>query len=139
MKKLCLVPIALLWLTTLAVAEDFDGKSPMMCAPQRGHDCLPTAKSCKPLKPEAGRDVNLYIDVANMQVKTPYRTTDLPIQSISNNEKSLILQGTSLQYVWAATIHRTTGRMTIAIADREGAYVIFGQCKLGSPPAAPAT
>ena len=49
----------------------------------------------------------------------------------TNGGKSLILQGTSLEFVWAATVNRTTGRLTVTIADREGAYVIFGQCKLG--------
>jgi len=53
----------------------------------------------------------------------------MPIQSCSFNSKSLVLQGTSLELVWSATVHRTTGRLTLAIADREGAYVVFGQCK----------
>ena len=123
----------LVWLAagTAVAAEDYDGSTPMICAPANGHDCTPTEKTCKRLKPEQDRDVNLYIDVAKMQVKTPYRTAELPIQSVGNNTKSLILQGTSLEFVWAATVNRTTGRLTVAIADREGAYVIFGQCKLG--------
>ena len=72
-----------------------------------------------------------------MSVKTPYRNDTLPIQSFSFNTKSLVMQGTSLELVWSATIHRTTGRLTIAIADREGAYIIFGQCAIsGNQPAA---
>lgn len=131
MKKQSLFILTLLASMTVVAAEDYDGKTPMICAPANGHDCTPTEKTCKRLKPEAGRDVNLYIDVAKMQVKTPYRTAELPIQTVSNNTKSLILQGASLEFVWAATVNRTTGRLTVAIADREGAYVIFGQCKLG--------
>jgi hypothetical protein len=42
------------------------------------------------------------------------------------------MQGTSLELVWSATIHRKTGRFTAAVTDREGAYVIFGQCKLAA-------
>lgn len=121
------------WLATMTAgaAEDYDGTRPMICAPANGHDCTPTERTCKRLEPETDRDVNLYIDVAKMQVKTPYRNAELPIQNVSNNTKSLILQGTSLEFVWAATVNRTTGRLTVSIADREGAYVIFGQCKLG--------
>lgn len=132
MNKLLLLSVALLSSTatvTLA-AEAYDGSKPMVCEPQHGHDCLPTEATCKPLKPEAGKDVNLHIDVADKTVKSPYRTSLLPIESVSNNTKSLVLQGKSLEYVWNATIHRSTGRLTISIADREGAYVIFGQCKL---------
>ncbi|HMN45509.1 MAG TPA: hypothetical protein PKE27_13075 [Povalibacter sp.] len=131
MKKPSLFVLALLAAMAVGAAEDYDGSKPMICAPANGHDCTPAEKTCKRLKPEEGRDVNLYIDVAKMQVKTPYRTAELPIQNVSNNTKSLILQGTSLEFVWAATVNRTTGRLTVAIADREGAYVIFGQCKLG--------
>lgn len=138
MNKLCPLSIILLSATATAVlAEDFDGSVPMVCAPLHGHDCLPTEQACKPLKPEPGKDVNLYIDVASKSVKTPYRTSTLPIQNVSNNTKSLILQGASLEYVWNATVQRSTGRLTISIADREGAYVIFGQCKLASTQATP--
>lgn len=130
MKKPSWLPIALMSVAAAAGAEDFDGSKLIICKPLQGHDCLPTQSACKPLKPEAGKDVNLYFDVADMKVRTPYRTTDLPIQTVSNNTKSLVLQGTSLEYLWGATIHRTTGRLSIAIVDREGSYVIFGECKL---------
>jgi hypothetical protein len=111
-------------------AEEFNGSRPMACEPLSGHDCLPTQTSCKPLKPEAGKDLKLYVDVAKMSLKTPYRNDTLPIQSFGFNTASLVMQGTSLELVWSATIHRKTGRLIAAIADREGAYVIFGQCKL---------
>jgi hypothetical protein len=102
----------------------------MVCEPQTGHDCLPTEKSCKELKAEKGKDLNLHIDVQKMQLKTPFRTAELPIQSFSYNAKSLVLQGTASEQVWSSTVHRTTGRLTVVIADREGAYVVFGQCKI---------
>jgi hypothetical protein len=129
--------VALLSCATAVCAEDFDGKVPMLCEPVHGHDCLPTETSCKPLKGEAGKDLTLRIDVANKKVKTPYRTSELPIQSVTNNAKSLVMQGTSLEFLWGATIHRTTGRLSIAIVDREGSYVIFGQCKLDKAAQAP--
>jgi hypothetical protein len=132
MKNVCLLPVALLSVVGAAVAADepFNGTQPMVCEPQTGHDCLPTEKSCKPLKGEPGKELKLHIDVQNMKLRTPFRTADLPIQSFSYNAKSLVLQGTASEQVWSATVHRTTGRLTVVIADREGAYVVFGQCKL---------
>ena len=131
MKKPCLWPVAaMLAATTAMAAEDYDGSKAMTCPAIEGHDCLPNQAACKPLKPEAGKALELKIDVANKVVQTPFRTDKLPIASVGKNAKSLILQGTSLEMVWAATVHRTTGRLTLTIADREGAYVIFGQCKL---------
>lgn len=130
MKTLCALAVAAFSSTTVLAAEDFNGSRPMNCQPTAGHDCLPTEKACKPLAPEPGKNLNVHIDVENMSIKTPYRNATQPIQSFSFNAKSLILQGTSLEIVWAATIHRETGRLTMTIADREGAYVVFGQCKL---------
>ncbi|HEX2493515.1 MAG TPA: hypothetical protein VHK24_07040 [Steroidobacter sp.] len=127
--RLLLLSITLLPLTA-AAAEEFNGTSPMLCEPLRGHDCLPTETACKPLKPEPGKDLNMRFDVQKMIVRAPYRNDTLPIQSFGYNSKSLVMQGTSLDLVWSAAINRTTGQLTIAIADREGAYVVFGQCRL---------
>jgi hypothetical protein len=137
MNKLCLLAIGVLASAAALGAEPFNGSQPMDCVPTTGHDCLPTEQTCKPLKPEPGKKLNLYIDVEKMSMKTPYRNEAMQIQSFSFNTKSLVLQGTSLELVWSATVHRTTGRLTMAIADREGAYIVFGQCKLAT--AAPAT
>lgn len=132
MKMLCLLVAGVLTSGAAFAAEEFNGSRPMDCEPTAGHDCLPTEQSCKPLplKSQDGKKLNLHVDVANMSLKSPYRNDTLPIQSFSFNTKSLVMQGTTLELVWSATIHRTTGRLTIAIADREGAYVVFGQCKL---------
>jgi hypothetical protein len=134
MKTLCLLAISALASTAALAAEEFNGSRPMDCETTAGHDCLPTESSCKPLKPEAGKPLKLHVDVANMSLKTPYRNDTLPIQSFGFNKASLVMQGTSLELVWSATIHRTTGRLTAAITDREGAYVVFGQCKLAAQP-----
>jgi hypothetical protein len=130
MNKFCLLSIALLSAASAFAADEFNGSQPMACKPQAGHDCLPTENACSRLKPEAGKDLTLHIDVAKMSLKTPYRNDTLPIQSFGFNEESLVMQGTSLQLVWSATVHRTTGKLIMAIADRKGAYVIFGQCAL---------
>lgn len=132
MKALCLLAAGMLASLPALAAEDFNGSRPMDCEPIAGHDCLPAEPACKPLKPQAGKQLNLHVDVVNMSVKTPYRNDTLPIQSFGFNTASLVMQGTSLELVWSATIHRKTGRLTAAIADREGAYVVFGQCKLSA-------
>jgi hypothetical protein len=135
MKNLCLLTIGVLASAGALAAEPaerFNGSQPMDCKPLSGHDCLPTEQTCKPLKPEPGKKLDLHVDVNKMTLKTPYRNDAMPIQSFAFNSKSLVLQGTSLELVWSATIHRTTGRLTMAIADREGAYIVFGECKLAT-------
>lgn len=127
MKRLCLLSLGLL--SASVGAAELDGSVPIVCVALQGRDCLPTQENCKPLERKSDRELKLRIDVANKTIKSPFRTSLLPIQSVSNNTASLVLQGASLEFVWNATINRATERLTITVADREGAYVIFGQCK----------
>jgi hypothetical protein len=132
--------VALSAMTTLtAAAEEFDGSVPLVCTPQKAHDCMPTENKCNPLKRESKDSIDFGIDVAKKEVKSPFRTTTLPIETVDNNEQSLVLQGTDLQFAWSMVIHREKGTMTLTVADRKGAYVVFGQCKVAAAvaPAAP--
>ncbi len=122
--------IVAIFFVSMAAAEEFDGSVPMECTALKGHDCLPDNNQCGRLKPEGGKNPVLRIDVANKQVKSPYRTSLLAILHTTTNKESLVLQGADLQFAWSALINRMTGAMTVSIADRKGAYVIFGQCKL---------
>lgn len=126
-------------LSTVAVAEDFDGSKPMQCTAQKGHDCLPDQKQCGRLKPEGDQPPVFGIDVAKKEIHSPFRTELLSILHTANNKDSLVLQGADLQNAWSMLIHRTTGGFRLAIADRKGAYVVFGQCKLADAQAAATT
>ena len=50
------------------------------------------------------------------------------------NNEQLQLQGTSEKFAWSAIINRSSGKLTVTIADRMGAYVMFGQCKAAGAP-----
>jgi len=58
----------------------------------------------------------------------------LPIANSAINNEQLQLQGTSEKFAWSAIINRSSGKLTVTIADRMGAYVIFGQCKAAGAP-----
>ena len=53
----------------------------------------------------------------------------MPILYTTTNQYSLILQGADLGFAWSALINKKTGAMTISVADRQGGYIVFGQCK----------
>jgi hypothetical protein len=101
-------------LSTAAAAVDLDDSKPLMCTGLKGHDCTPAIR----------------IDVAGKTIKMPYRTKLLSIQNTVVNDEQLELQGTALKFAWSAVVNRGSGKMTVTIADREGAYVIFGQCRV---------
>ena len=116
--------------STLAAAAEFDGSAPLACLGLAGLSCTPDKAQCSKLKPESNIKPELKIDVAGKTVKSPYRTDLLPIQNTVLNDQQLQLQGTSEMFAWSAIIQRKTGKVTLTIADRVGAYVIFGQCKI---------
>lgn len=117
-------------LSTAALAEEFDGTKPMECTMIEGHDCLPTQASCGPLKPESGKTPVFQINAAKKEIRSPFRTALLPVITSTSNRESLVLQGADLLFAWSALINKTTGAITVSVADRKGAYVVFGQCKL---------
>jgi hypothetical protein len=114
---------------TAAGAADFDGSAALSCTGVSGYSCDPD-KACSKIKPESKTAPVVLIDPPNKTVKTPYRTDLLPIANSATNNEQLQFQGTSAKFAWSAIVNRNTGKVTITIADRVGAYVIFGQCKL---------
>jgi hypothetical protein len=56
----------------------------------------------------------------------PTRTS--PIQIIEKTDDQLVLQGTELGYGWTVALDQETGRMSLTLANREGAFVLFGSC-----------
>jgi hypothetical protein len=112
----------------VAGAADLDGSTALSCTGVSGYSCDP-AKACSKVKPEGDKAPVVLIDPSNKTVKTPYRTDRLPIANSATNNEQLQYQGTSEKFAWSAIVNRSTGKVTITIADRVGAYVIFGQCK----------
>ena len=132
--KLARYPVLALGLalSAAAVAADFDGTAPLSCTPSAGHDCAPATTQCSKLKSQSKGPIQVRIDFANKTIKTPYRSDLLPIQNSATNDEQLVMQGTDLKFAWSAIVNRKTGAITLAIADRVGAYVIFGQCKVAN-------
>ena len=115
--------------SAVAVAADIDGTAPLSCTGLEGYSCEP-GKACSKVKPENNTPPVVAIDPGNKTIKTPYRTDLLPIANSALNNEQLQLQGTSEKFAWSAVVNRKTGKVTVTIADRIGAYVIFGQCKV---------
>lgn len=111
-----------------AGAAELDGSTTLSCTGVSAYSCDP-AKACSKVKPESNTAPVVLIDPPNKTVKTPYRTDLLPIANAATNNEQLQFQGTSDKFAWSAIVNRTSGKVTITVADRMGAYVIFGHCK----------
>ena len=114
--------------SAVAGAAGLDGTTALKCTGLEGYSCEP-GKACSKVKPESNTPPVVTIDPANKTVKTPYRSDLLPIANSAVNSEQLQFQGTSLKFAWSTVINRNTGKLTLTVADRMGAYVIFGECK----------
>lgn len=68
----------------------------------------------------------MRIDFAKKVVVGPKRTS--PIVSIEMTTAQVLLQGTELGFAWSIALDRESGRMIATIADRAGAFLMFGAC-----------
>ena len=127
-ERLFVLGLALVF-SAVAGAAELDGTTALKCTSLEGYSCE-SGKACSKVKPESNTPPVVTIDPANKTVKTPYRTDLLPIANSAVNNEQVQLQGTSEKFAWSTVINRKTGKLTVTIADRTGAYVIFGQCKL---------
>jgi hypothetical protein len=114
-----------------ASADGIDGRAPLECTAERGHDCLPTQATCSKLERQTKIEPVLRIDFSKNEVHSPFRKDPMRITHSTGTSESLILQGGEESgFAWSALIRKKAGAFTISIADREGAYVIFGTCRL---------
>ena len=125
----CLALVTGLLVSAAVGAADFDGSAPLTCAPLAAYSCEP-GKACSKVKPESEPPRVMTVDPSNKTVKAPYRAEPLSIGNLALNDEQLQLQGTADKFAWSAVVYRRTGKVTITIADRIGAYVLFGQCKV---------
>lgn len=133
---MCILRLALLTLASVAagtaLAGPFDGSEPLDCLVDNGYDCLPGKESCGPLQPVTDKEPLFRVDFANKQVRSPFRTQLLRVAHATTNNEALVLQGADLLFAWSALINTQTGVIKVAVADSQGAYVVFGKCKIAA-------
>jgi len=116
----------------VAMAGPVDDSAPLACKATQTHDCLP-GKACKALDAatspiEGNKDYHFIIDFKNMSARSIYRESALPITNANKTEDRLVVQGIDKSVAWSAVIKRSNGAFTLTVADRDGAYILFGEC-----------
>ena len=118
-------------LTVPAVAGDFDGSKPLICAVIEVFECVPGGE-CQ-LGGAESINIPQFLKI-NFEEKTisstpeagPVRTTK--IQNMERADGKLILQGVQNGRAWSMVINETTGKVTLSASDELAGFVIFGAC-----------
>lgn len=109
-----------------ALAANFDGSKPLICAPVEAVDLRAGEEIVKARPTDIGAPSFLRVDFANKKIAGPKTVT--PIRSLEKNDKQLLLQGTELGFAWTLALDQQEGAMTITLVDRTGAVVLSGTC-----------
>ena len=110
----------------IAIAADFDGSKPLICAPTEAVDLLAGEEIAKARPSDIGAPSFLRVDIANKKIAGPKRVT--PIKYIEKDDTQILLQGTELGFGWTLALDQQMGDMTITFVDRTGAVVLSGPC-----------
>ena len=86
--------------------------------------------ACAQQKPETNFAPTYSIDFARKEIRSPFRAALLKVVHTTTSKDSIVLQGAEATAAWSALIDRKTRALTVALGDSQGAYVVFGQCKV---------
>jgi hypothetical protein len=109
-----------------AIAADFDGSKPLICAPAEAVELRPGEAIVKRRPSDIGAPSFLRVDIANKKIAGAERVT--PIRYVEKDDKQILLQGTELGFGWTLALDRQEGEMTLTFVDRLGAVVLSGRC-----------
>lgn len=127
-------------LTSVAMAEPFDGEKIMLCANQYASECV-AGTDCTNVSPAS---VNLpdffLIDTGNKLISAApegVSTSTTSIERVEHLDGKLMLQGADDGSKdvrdgngWTMSINEATGRMVMTTAGDGFAVVVFGACTL---------
>lgn len=121
-----LASVVLPLLATAALAADFDGSKALICAPVSAMDCMRGDDCVTGLPEEVGAPAFMRLDFAKKAVIGPKRTSDILL--MEKSESQLLLQGREGDFGWTIVIESQNGELTVTLANRKGAFVLFGAC-----------
>ncbi|EEA04683.1 hypothetical protein BH160DRAFT_0215 [Burkholderia sp. H160] len=116
-------------LSTVALqagAADFDGSKRLICATIDAHACDPGIACTRSLPADVGAPRFLTLDFDKRVVVGPAHTT--PMVSVTKSPDQVLILGTEMGFGWTLVVDSADGEMTLTIANRDDAFVLFGNC-----------
>lgn len=114
-----------------AMASDYDGSKPLVCAALEGVTCRANAACTRGTAESLGLPQFLWFDAAAKTVaeKGPDgQTRSTVIQTVIQGPTQMILQGTKDNLGWSGVISKASGKLTLTGSDGTAALAIFGAC-----------
>ena len=134
MRKFKLIGLLLLTVCILpfsALAADFDGSKPLLCAVIETFECGPSSQCQRGTAESIDIPQFLKINFKEKMISStpesgPVRTTK--IQNMERIDGKLILQGVQNGKAWSMVISEATGKVTLSASDDQAGFLVFGAC-----------
>jgi hypothetical protein len=134
MRKFKLIGLLLLTICILpfsALAGDFDGSKPLLCAVIETFDCGPGGECQRGTAESIDIPQFLKISFKEKTISStpesgPVRTTK--IKNMERIDGKLILQGVQNGKAWSMVISEATGKVTLSASDDQAGFLVFGAC-----------
>jgi len=126
MKMTTAILAAALALPTLAMAGDFDGSKPLICAPVTVFECIRGDECLAGMPEDIDAPAFMRFDFRKKQIVGPKRSSDILLQE--QTPERLTLQGREGAYAWTIVIGAGNGEMTATLTTRNSAIVMYGSC-----------
>ena len=114
-----------------AIASDYDGSKPLVCAALEGVACGANAECKRGTAESLGLPEFFWFDAAAKTVAErglDGQTRSTAIQTVTQGPTQMILQGTKDNLGWTGIISKTSGKLTLTGSDGTAALAIFGAC-----------
>jgi hypothetical protein len=115
----------------LAMAGDYDGSKPLVCAASEALACRANVECKRGTVESLGIPQFFWFDAAARTVgeKGPDgQVRSSVIQTVTQAPTHLILQGTKDDFGWSGTISKGSGKLTLMGSDGAAALIVFGAC-----------
>jgi hypothetical protein len=129
--KILGVVVTLFAASSAANADGFDGSQPLICASMEAYDCAPGEDCIKGTAESIDAPQFMRLDFEHKVARATRANGEertAKIESMTQEEGKLILQGVQLGLGWSMTIAQENGAMTLTAAGDRMAFVVFGAC-----------
>ena len=122
---------ALMMVSAGAMAGDYDGSSPLLCAVTQTVGCDAVADCVRGPADAVNLPVFLKFDPEKKEVVSAReggerRTSK--IVEVSTEGDALVFVGLEPSGSWSAAVDKASGKMTVATAMNGQGYIVFGAC-----------
>ena len=126
MRKALYSALVLVAMCSSAHAGDFDGSRLLICAPVEVKDCEAGSHCVAATPADVGTPSFVRIDFDRQLLVGP--KSESPIRVYEKTDQQILMMGSEQGFGWTVVLDQQSGEISATIADRNGAFVLFGSC-----------